>query len=153
MNNLYGQKQVLGKSTTTTTQSIDNGIFNYVLPYNQNDFFAYSDISFENAEHCLNFDLNDNMVDKNCDENPTRDDLKLLDSDGNKINLEKGYCYTRELCRNKAFADQIMSIDKTHSANDGRYLDVTTNTNLETLNITNLTVGILIMLGLAVGYT
>lgn len=151
MNNLYGQTQILGKATTTT-QSIDNGSFNYVLPYNKNDFFAYSNISFPDVNQCSKFTLHDTNIDKKCDENPTRDDLLLKDNKGNKIELKSKYCYSRELCRNKAYADTIMSIDNNHSANDGQYLDVLTNTNMQTLNITNLSIGIIIMMTLAFSY-
>lgn len=151
MNNLYGQSQILGKATTTT-QSIDNGLFNYVLPYNKNDFFAYSDISFPDVNQCSKFNLDDTKIDKKCDENPERNDLILKDAKGNNIVLQSKYCYSRELCRNKAYADKIMAIDKNHSANDGQYLDVLTNTNLQTLNITNLSIGIIIMMTLAFSY-
>lgn len=151
MNNLYGQTQVLGKATSTT-QSIDNGLFNYVLPYNQNDFFAYSDISFANVQYCPMIDLNSKAIDRQCDENPLRTDLSFNDATGTPVALGESFCYTRELCRNKALADRIIETDQNHSANDGRYLDVITNTNLETLNITNLAVGILVMLALAVSY-
>lgn len=151
MNNLYGQTQILGKATTTT-QSIDNGLFNYVLPYNKYDFFSYSDISFSDIKKCSNFDFTDNSIDKKCDENPNRTDLTLKNSKGEEIKLNSNYCYSRELCRNKLYADQIISLDQNHGANDGQYLDVLTHTNLQTLNITNLTVGIVAMLILAFSY-
>jgi len=97
-------------------------------------------------------DLQSNTIDQKCNENPMRTDLSFNDANGNPVVLGEKFCYTRELCRNKALADKIMEVDQNHSANDGRYLDVITNTNLETLNITNLAVGILVMLALAVSY-
>lgn len=151
MNNLYGQTQVLGKATSTT-QSIDNGMFNYVLPYNRYDFYAYSEISFTDASLCPLFDLTNKKIDNQCDMDPNRSDIKLQDTAGNEVTLNANYCYTRELCRNKQYADQVMSMDKKHAANDGQYLDIVTNTNLQTLNITNLSIGIIAMLVLAVSY-
>ena len=156
MNNLYGQTQVLGKATSTT-QSIDNGLFNYVLPYNQNDFFAYSDITFEDASYCQLFKLDDadtnQAADSICDANPNNSNLKIYDDKNEEITLKQGYCYTRELCKNKEYADKIMLMDKNHAANDGQYLDIVTHTNLETLNITNLFIGTVVMLVIAFRYT
>lgn len=151
MNNLHGQTQILGKATATT-QSIDNGLFNYVLPYNQYDFYAYSEISFTDISYCPLLNINDNITDIKCNENPLRTDLKLQDPSGNNIALQNNYCYTRELCKNKSYADRVISMDQTHSANDGQYLDILTNTNLQTLNITNLSVGIIVMLVMAFSY-
>ena len=153
MNNLYGQSQVLGKATVSNTKPIDNGLFNYVLPYNQNDFFAYSSISFNDISNCRYFNLEDNNIDQLCDEDPARKDLVLKDYNKKKIKLSSDYCYSRELCRNKSYADQILSIDNSHTAIDGQYLDAATRTNLEILNIANLSIGIIFMIGLAVSYS
>lgn len=157
MNNLYGQTQVLGKATVSNTKPIDNGLFNYVLPYNQNDFFAYSDISFSDISNCRYFNLEDNNIDQLCDEDPARKDLVLVIKNKKKekkeIKLSSDYCYSRELCRNKSYADQILSIDNSHTAIDGQYLDAATRTNLEILNIANLSIGIIFMIGLAVSYS
>mgnify|MGYP001252773523 CR=1 FL=1 len=151
MNNLYGQTQILGKATATT-QSIDNGLFNYVLPYNEHDFYAYSEISFTDISYCPLLKIKDEDVEKKCNENPLRTDITLQDPIGNNITLKNNYCYTRELCKNKSYADQVISMDQTHAANDGQYLDILTHTNTQTLNITNLSVGIIIMLVMAFSY-
>ena len=97
-------------------------------------------------------DLQNDTIDQACTENPTRTDQTFKDAKGNTVNLGADFCYTREMCINKNLADQVMATDKTHAANDGRYLDIVTNTNLETLNITNLSIGIMVMIGLAVSY-
>lgn len=175
MNNLYGQTQILGKATQTTNP-IDNGVFNYVLPYNQADFFSYSDrVYFPDIAYCSKFNLEDNNMDFVCDLSANSMPLydldgnkvadkdgylydpksgnKILDLSGNAIKIKDTYCNAREMCRNKEYADTIMKLDKNHASKNGQYLDIVTNTNLETLNIVNLSIGAFIMLGLVVAYS
>lgn len=152
MNNLYGQTQILGKATMTSNP-IDNGDFNYVLPYNKSDFFSYSDeITFSDKTNCQYFNLNDANLDNLCKKNPNYT-MEIKDNSGNTVKLKDKYCYSRELCKNKKIADDITNRDEIHASNNVKYLDTVTDTNLQTINITNLTMGIIIMLVLTFTYS
>lgn len=154
MNNLYGQQQVLGKAATIT-KTTENGQYEYVIPYNPSDFFAYSGIDFKDINACKYFDnvnLNNTDIDDKCNADPNAD-IILRNNKGDAILLQDKYCYSRELCRNKAYADKITSLSHTYATNGGQYLDTVTQANIQLLNITNLSIGIIAMLSLAFSYS
>ena len=153
LNNLYGQTQVLGKATETPKSTTENGLFNYALPYNQGDFISYSPlIQFKDVSNCVYFNLSDNNMDFTCNMNPDQS-IPLTDENHAVVDLSNNYCYVREMCRNKAYADSIMNLDKTHATTNTQYLDTITNTNMQILNIANFSVGIVVMLIMIFNYS
>ena len=79
--------------------------------------------------------------------------IQLTDENGKVVNLSQKYCYVREMCRNKSYADTITNMDQTHATTNSQYLDVVTNTNMQILNIANFSVGIIVMLIMIFNYS
>jgi hypothetical protein len=75
-------------------------------------------------------------------------DASCLIQDCDKSNLNNNNiksCYSKALCLNKTYYDNLKEIQNTHSSSNGRYKDITnvyTRTILETFN---LIIGILFM--------
>ena len=126
---------MLGQSTQNLEKNVSTGATNLMLAYSPQDLFYRSTNIQENPESCSNYDLNSIEQDNACT-NSTNIDPLSGGRDG-------GYsCFNRELCKNMYYAQILNNLNNNHDKSNKGFTDTNTQYNLETINMTNLIVGI-----------
>ena len=138
MDNLFNSDLIIGKKTVSYDKTItSNDVSDYVVGYNPSDFFYTTVDPNIMPKDCTTnpvWNLRDSSQDTTCSETP------VTNNDSGK------FCYQRELCKNQYFSEKMMQITDKHSSSNIRYLDVSTQTNYQTISVANLSVGIALML-------
>ena len=126
---------MLGQSTQNLEKNVGIGANNLMLAYSPQDLFYNSTNIQKNTESCANYDLNSINEDNACITSTSINPL-TGSHDG-------GYnCFNRELCKNMNYAKILNTINKGHDKSNKGFMDTNTQYNLETINMTNLIVGI-----------
>lgn len=126
---------MFGQSTQNLEKNLDIGGLNRTLAYMPQDFFYNSTNIQNNVEVCGNYDFNNVQQENNC--------ATLTNIDPLTGKNDNGYsCFNRELCKNLAYAQMLNDTNTAHSKSNKEFTDTNTQYNLETINMTNLFVGI-----------
>jgi len=126
---------MLGQSTQNLEKNVGLGANNLMLAYSPQDLFYSSTSINKNSESCEIYDLNSIEQNNACSISTS--------IDPNSGNHDGGYhCFSRELCKNKNYAKTLDTLNSSHDKSNKGFTDTNTQYNLETINMTNLIVGI-----------
>ena len=127
---------MFGQSTQNLEKNVITGNTDYVLAYSPKDLFFKSTGIQQNTEICANYEYNSLSQDDACNSSTNIDPI-TGNSDG-------GYsCFNRELCKNMAYSEMLDDMNNSHEKSNKGFKDTNTQYNLETINMTNLFIGIL----------
>ena len=126
---------MLGQSTQNLEKNVGQGANNLMLAYSPQDLFYSSTNIQNNSESCANYELNNIEQDNAC--------ITSTNIDPHTGNNDGGYsCFNRELCKNMKYSQTLNTLNKGHDKSNKGFTDTNTQYNLETINMTNLIVGI-----------
>jgi hypothetical protein len=126
---------MLGQSSQNLEKNVGLGANNLMLAYSPQDLFYSSTNIQKNTESCAIYDLNNIQQDNACSTS--------TNIDPNSGNHDGGYsCFSRELCKNMNYAKTLDTLNASHDKSNKGFTDTNTQYNLETINMTNLIIGI-----------